>query len=338
MNRFLIGLVGVLLLMARPSFGDNRQEDVGAISATNNPEEQALDKVMMDDDAALDEVNVWIQENNAYATQGAGETKAQLNQRIIARLKTVREGYEGFLKKYPKNARGYLAYGSFLNDIGKEEEAHDQFEKARELDPKNPAAWNDLANYYGENGPTTNAFAYYARAVELDPTEPVYYENWATTVYLYRRDARGFYGINESQVFDKALALYQKAIQLDPTNFTLMTDYAESYYGIRPLRTNDALMAWTNALKIATDDTEREGVYIHLARVKLAAGRYAEVQAQLDEVTNAAYDALKARLQRNLKAKENPATNSVALTVTNSPAGLTNMVNVPLSSTPAKRP
>src|SRR5580704_10905405 len=131
MNRFLIGLVGVLLLMALPSFGDNRQDDVGVISATNNPEEQALDKVMMDDDAVLDEVNVWIQENNAYATQGAGETKAQLNQRIIARLKTVREGYEGFLKKYSKNARGYLAYGSFLNDIGEEEEAHDQFERAR---------------------------------------------------------------------------------------------------------------------------------------------------------------------------------------------------------------
>jgi tetratricopeptide (TPR) repeat protein len=336
MNRFLIGLVGVLLLMAQPSFGDNRQEDVGAISATNNPEEQALDKVMMDDDAALDEVNVWIQENNAYATQGAGETKAQLNQRIITRLKTVREGYEGFLKKYPKNARGYLAYGSFLNDIGEEEAAHDQFERARELDPKNPAAWNDLANYYGENGPTTNAFAYYARAVELDPTEPVYYENWATTVYLYRRDARAFYGINESQVFDKALALYQKAIQLDPTNFTLMTDYAESYYGIRPLRTNDALMAWTNALKIASDDTEREGVYIHLARVKLAAGRFAEVQAHLDAVTNAAYDALKARLQRNLKAKESGATNSFAFIMTNSPAALTNPANVPVG--PAKQP
>jgi tetratricopeptide (TPR) repeat protein len=334
MNRFIIGLVAGLLLVALPSFGDNRQDDVGIISATNNPEEQALDKVMMDDDAALDEINVWIQENNAYATQGAGETKAQLNQRILARLKTVREGYAGFLKNYPKSARGYLAYGSFLNDIGEEDNAHDQYERSRELNPTNSAAWNDLANYYGENGPTTNAFAYYAKAAELDPTEPVYYENWATTVYLYRKDAKEFYHIDEPQVFDKALALYQKAIQLDPTNFTLMTDYAESYYGIRPLRTNDALIAWTNALKIASDDLEREGVYIHLARVKIAGGFYADAQAQLDKITNSTYDALKARLIRNLKAKESGATNGAVMMMTNSSASLT---NVPVFSPAASK-
>jgi tetratricopeptide (TPR) repeat protein len=315
-----------LLFGALPLFGDSRLDDLSDDSSNiNTNAEPGLKKVMQDDDAALDEINVWIQENNAYATQGAGETKAQLNQRILARLKTVREGYEGFLKQYPKYARGYLAYGSFLNDIGEEDSARDEYERSRELDPTNAAAWNDLANYYGENGPTTNAFAYYARAAELDPAEPVYYENWATTVYLYRPDARRFYGITESQVFDKSLALYRKAIQLDPKNFTLMTDYAESYYGIRPLRTNDALEAWTNALDIADTDLEREGVYIHLARVKIAAGRYAEAQAQLDEITNSTYDALKARLQRNLKAKENPSTNDTMMMITNGSASLTNV-------------
>ena len=34
---------------------------------------------------------------------------------------------------------------------------------------------------------------------------------------------------------------------------------AESYYGIHPLRTNDALVAWTNALNVAHNDAEREG-------------------------------------------------------------------------------
>ena len=120
----------------------------------------------------------------------------------------------------------------------------------------------------------------------MNPNEPVYYQNLATTVYLYRKDAEQFYGINEQQVFDKALALYRKAMQLDPDNFPLATDYAQSYYGIRPLRTNDALVAWTNALQIAHDDIEREGVYIHLARIKIAAGRFDEARAQLDAVTN----------------------------------------------------
>ena len=229
---------------------------------------------MEDDDAALAEVDQWIQTNNALVATGAGETKDALNQRIHARLDTVRTNYANFLRRHPDSSRGYMAYGSFLDDIGDEEAGKVQFENASQIDPKNPAAWNNLANYYGENGPLTNAFADYARAIELDPTEPVYYQNLATMVYLYRKDARAFYGINEQQVFDKALDLYRKAVQLDPDNFSLATDYAESYYGIRPLRTNDALVAWTNALNIAHNDVEREGVFIHLARVKTVAGRF----------------------------------------------------------------
>jgi len=147
-----------------------------------------------------------------------------------------------------------------LSNIGEEEAALAQYETAAQLDPKNPAAWNQIANYRGEHGPITNAFADYARAIELNPAEPVYYQNLATTVYLYRKDARAFYGLSEEQVFDKALALYRQAMKLDPQDFLLATDYAITYYGIRPLRTNDALGAWTNALQTARDDNEREGV------------------------------------------------------------------------------
>lgn len=311
MRPILLGIISAFLAAAMAQADTDqgsRESDVDfSVSDTNNAEQTAFEKVMRDDDAAMDEVDGWIQENNAYAAKGAGESKQELNRKIRARLDEVRQGYLAFLRQYPTNAPAYLAYGSFLNDIGDEEGASVQYEKSRQLDPKNPAAWNDLANYYGENGPITNAFAYYAKAVQLNPSEPVYYENWATTVYLYRKDAKEFYGIDEAQVFDKALALYQKAVQLDPNNFLLMTDYAESYYGIKPLRVDDALMAWTNALKIATNDFEREGVYVHLARVKILAGRFSEAKAQLNMITNSAYDALKDRLQRSLIYHEKEA-------------------------------
>ena len=212
-------------------------------------------------------------------------------------MDVVRKKYEDFLRRYPNSTRGHLAYASFLNNIGEEEAAKDENEKARQLDPKDPAAWNNLANYYGEYGPITNALIYYARAIELDPSESVYYQNLAVMVYLYRTDAKSFYHLDEQQVFDKSLALYRKAVQLDPDNFPLVTEYAESYYGIRPLRTTDALVAWTNALQIAHDDVEREGVYIHLARIKMLAGRYTEARAQLDVVTNQTYASLKHTLE-----------------------------------------
>ena len=328
MNELLIGLVGALMATNQPLAVSNLiHQNVGVSVAMTNPgdpAEQELQKLMAEDDAAQAEVDKWIQTNNALAVTGAGESKEDLNKRIFARFDSVRKNYEDFLRSHPDDARGYMAYGSFLNDIGDEEAAKTQYENARQLDPKNPAVWNNLANYYGEYGTVTNAFAYYAEAIKLNSSEAVYYQNLATTVYLFRKDAREFYGINEQQVFDKALELYRKAVQLDPDNFPLATDYAQSYYGIKPLRANDALAAWTNALQIAHDDIEREGVYIHFARIKMAVGRFDEARAQLDAVTNSMYADLKARLERNLAERENAATNpavaKISVAVTNPPA------------------
>jgi tetratricopeptide (TPR) repeat protein len=315
-NGLLIGLLGALVATNQPRAVSNVvQQTTGvpvSIPNPNDPAEKELDQLMDKDDAAQAEVSKWIQDNNAFAAQGAGESREELNRRIMARLNGIRASYEDFLRRYPDFADGYLAYGSFLNDIGEEETAMRQNEKASQLDPKNPAAWNNLANYYCENGLLTNAFTDYAKAIELNPAEPVYYQNLATVVYLYRKDAEAFYGISEEQVFDKSLALYRKAVQLDPENFKLATDYSQSYYGIRPLRTNDALVAWTNALQIAHNDVEREGVYIHLARIKMAAGRFAEARAQLAAVTNSMYADLKHLLERGLAQRENKATNASA--------------------------
>jgi tetratricopeptide (TPR) repeat protein len=324
-NELLLGLVGALIATNQPRAVSNLIQQNAGVSVTmvnpNDPAERELTQLMAEDEAALVEVDKWIRDNNAFAARGAGEPREALNRRILARFELVRKDYEDFLRRYPDFARGHLAYGSFLNDIGEEDAAVAQYGKAAQLDPKNPAAWNQLANYYGEHGPVTNAFVDYTKAIELNPAEPVYYQNLATMVYLFRKDARAFYGISEEQVFDKALALYRKAMQLNPQNFLLAADYAESYYGIRPLRTNDALGAWTNALQIAHDDNEREGVYLHLARIKTAAGRFAEARAHLNGVTNAAFADLKRRLEQNLAKRENCATNTHAAGVfTNAPA------------------
>jgi cytochrome c-type biogenesis protein CcmH/NrfG len=331
-NDLTIGLLSAMLATNQPQAASNLVlQNTGVPVATvssNDPAEQELQKLMIDDDAASDEVDKWIRDNDALAAKGAGESKEELNKRIRARFDIVRKGYEDFLLQHTGSAHGYMAYGSFLNDIGDEDEAKAQYENARQLDPKNPAVWNNLANYYGEHGPATNAFEYYAKAIRLEPAEPVYYQNLATTVYLFRRDAEQFYGINEQQVFDKALALYRKAIQLDPNDFPLATDYAQSYYGIKPLRTNDALVAWTNALQIARDDNEREGVLIHLARIKIAAGYFAGAKAQLDAVSNAVFADIKNRLERNLAERENPPTNKPPGNVSNRVVSVTNIVAV----------
>jgi len=312
MDSFLIGLLGALIATNQPSAVSNFVTRTTGISVTipnpNDPVEKEYQQLLETDDAAQEEVDNWIRDETAFREQGAGLPDATLKARIEQRLKTARDAYDIFLRQHQDHARARLAYGSFLMEVHEEEEAAVQMEKARELDPKNPAAWNNLANYYGHRSPVKKAFEYYAKAIELNPNEPVYFQNLATTVFLFRPDAMEFYKIDETQVYDKALELYRKAMKLDPDNFVLASDYAQSFYGIRPVRTGEAIAAWESALKIAPDDKEREGVYIHLARIKLNAERFEEVRQHLNSVTNEMYAALKNRLIRNLERREKSAT------------------------------
>ncbi|MSU60897.1 MAG: hypothetical protein EXS31_00630 [Pedosphaera sp.] len=269
-----------------------------------DPIEHEYEKLLELDDAAQEEVDKWIRDAKAFEVKGSSLPEAMLNSKIEQRFGEVKKSYETFLQLHPKHAKARLAYGSFLNDIQEDGAAVTHWEKARELDPSNPAAWNNLANHYGHRGPIKKSFEYYDKAIELNPKEPVYLQNLATTVYLFRDDAMGHYHITEDQVFAKALDLYRQALKLDPKNFPLATDLAQSYYGIKPLRTKEALEAWEYAVKVANDNIEREGVYLHMARVELNSGMFIAARQHINIVTNQMYDVLKGRLIRNLAEKE----------------------------------
>ncbi|MGV3774296.1 MAG: tetratricopeptide repeat protein [Verrucomicrobiales bacterium] len=271
-------------------------------------------RLLQIDDAAQKEADRWIKEFNAFEAQapGSGGSQAALSLKVEQRLDLVRKAYEDFLTRYPKHVEGRLAYGSFLNDIQEEAAAVVQWDKARELDPTNPAAYNNLANYYGHFGPIKKAFEYYEKAIELNPKEPVYLQNFATTTYLFRKDAMERYGISETEVFNRALDLYKRAIKLDPQNFLLAVDLAESYYGIRPLRTQEALDAWNHALSVAENDAAKQGVFLHMARVQLNSGMFEEARQKLDMVTHPEMQALKVRLERNLAEKKAKAASANA--------------------------
>jgi len=320
-SNFLIGLISALVATTTSAAISNlvvkgTSAPVATVNA-NDPGEKELQKLMDQDDEAQAEVDKWIRENQEFVAKGAGVSSAALNQRILTRFEPVRKAYDDFIARHPKNVRARVAYASFLGDISDEDGAFKQLEKARELDQTDPAVWNNLANYYGHQGPVTKAFDYYAKAIELNPNEAVYYHNFGTTVFLFRKDAVEHFNITEQQVFDKALELYSHALKLDPANFPLASDVAQTYYGIKPPRTDDALRSWTNALSLAHDEIEREGVYVHFARIKTHSGRFAEAHAHLNAITNEMYADLKKRLVRALDEKESEArgTNAPAATV-----------------------
>jgi len=311
-GNLLIGLLSAAMATNQPVAVSNFVAATTGLSVNvpdpNDPVEKEYRKVMEEDDAATDEVDKWIRENQAFVEKGGGAPKDVLNHRIRERLGVVRKAYEDFLKRHPDHARAHLAFGAFLDDMKQEDAAAEEFEKARQLDPKNPAPWNNLANHFGHDGPIRKAFEYYEKAIELDSTQSVYYRNLGDIVFLFRKDSKEYYHLDDDQqVFDRALKLYDKALQLDPHNFPVAQDLAQTYYGIKPFRTDAALRAWTNALNIATTDIEREGVYVHFARIELNAGNFNEARGILGTVTNEMYTVLKTRLLKNLSERENQA-------------------------------
>jgi tetratricopeptide (TPR) repeat protein len=308
-----MGLLGLILSVGQlPAATNAVVQTTNAAVATpdpNDPVEKEYKKLLADDDLAQNEIDAWLRDNEKFTKEGAGVPSDEMSRRIRERLTPVGSAYAEFIKRHPDHARARVAYGSFLNDIHDEDGAQTQWEKALALNPKDPAVYNNLANLYGHIGPVKKAFDYYAKAIELNPREPIYYHNMGDTVFLFRKDAREFYGITEQQVFDKALGLYAEALKLDPKNFPLASELAQTYYGIRPMRLDDALKAWTNTLAIAQSEIEREGVYVHLARLNLIAGRFALARTQLNCVTNETYTELKGRLARNIETQEKQAQN-----------------------------
>ncbi len=310
MASLLSGLLGLLVATNQSSAASNLvYEKTGArleVSDPNDPVERDYQRVLALDDAAQTEVERWLADDEKLNAAGAGLSGASLRARIRQRLEPVEQEYRAFLTRQPKHARGRIAFGSFLGEIGREDEAAEQYLQAREIDPKNTAAWNNLANYYGHNGPATNAFACYEKAIELNPKEPIYFQNFATTVYLFRQDATNYFRIPEQQVFDKAMHLYRQALALDPENFPIATDLAQTYYGIEPPRVKDAFAAWHAAMKLARNAEERDGVRIHLARWHRTAGDFEAVRRELEPVTNVVFRVAKERILKSLEPVAGP--------------------------------
>lgn len=250
------------------------------------------------DARALEEVEQWV---------NLGPGGAALRKRMDERFAEVRRAYEHFLRRHPAHARARVAFGNFLNESADEDAAKLQWEQALAIAPNDAEVWNNLANFFGHRGPVKKAFEYYAKAVELAPREATYYQNFATTVFLFRKDAREFYQISEDEVFDRAMQLYRKALEIEPDNYELAVDLAQSYYSIKPSRIPEAVAAWNYTLKLAPDDLQRERAHLHLARFKIRTGLFEEARRHLNVITNAFNEPVRVRVLRDLEAREKKA-------------------------------
>ncbi|HEV2209960.1 MAG TPA: hypothetical protein VG167_14360 [Verrucomicrobiae bacterium] len=299
-------LWAALVFSAAGIVANTAQAAERAVSQGIAGEDKEYEALIAKEAAAQAEVESWRKENRAAVAKGAGVAPAELEQRITERLNGIEQAYRDYLGRHPNEARARLAYGCFLNDRQDEAGAQAQWERVLALDPANADAYNNLAGRYCESGPIKKAFEFFSRSIELKPTEAAYYHNFADALYVLRSHAMTNYGLNEQQVFSKALLLYSNAARLDPHNSMFAWDFAQTYYALKPLPYQDALRAWTNALASADKEADREAIYLHLARVKMLAGWLNEARAQLNGVTNQDAAGPKAALLRAMEERQSP--------------------------------
>jgi tetratricopeptide (TPR) repeat protein len=162
--------------------------------------------------------------------------------------------------------------------------------------PKQAAEyWNDWGTEYSRTGPMTNMFVCFLNAVRLMPHESIYHRNLATSLFMYRKDAKEFFGVDEAQVFSMSLREYRKARILDPNNIELAKELALAHYAIRPFRTEEALTEWERVLAMADkgSSVDKEEIYLNLGRVNYMAARYSEAQKWLSKVKSPAHEEIR---------------------------------------------
>ena len=294
---FLVVAVGVLIAGGyRPAAAKIISTPV-RLPANPAATEQEFQRLQARSHTVTAGVDKWI--DTAYQ-HGIDNTRIALSLRVKLIYEASSRAYEDFLERNPEHTTAQDAYAQLEEDMKSRVAEVKEWEEAQDIDPQEPDDWNRLAHYYGHVGPIKKVFECYAKAIELDPGEPVYYQNLANSIFLYRSDAKDYFQINEQQVFDRALELHYQARKLDPDNFDLASDLAQTYYGIKPERWDDAVSAWAYVLPLARNDLEREGIYLQLGRVEISARRFEDARRHLDHVHDETYNEMKVLLLNKL--------------------------------------
>ena len=326
MSDLLMGALSLLLATNRPVALSNLVSDTlapfagtAAVDPTD-PTEIEFQAILKDDDDGEDEIEKILAHApppNPTPSADLMPQREAVRKQLVEVINRVRGKYENFLKTHPNHVRARLAFADHLDTHGEDYEVLEQLKLALESDPKNAVTWNNYANHFAHVGPITNGFAAYEKAIELRPFEPLYHFNYGTTVFLFRKDAMEYFRCDEQAVFERALQEYRLCRKLAPSSFRYAYEYAQTYYGVKPVPSTtpeekraaelhlaeQALTAWREALAVSDNETDREGVFVHMARWQIKMGRWEEARANLANVTRPEHAELKARLSRNLVAK-----------------------------------
>jgi len=228
------------------------------------------------------------------------------------------QDYDDFLKKYPKYAPAYAAYGTMLSrlDMGREAAAvltrgDDIFAAtAKEPGADTPAfrkAWallkNQLGNYTAEEGHPLEASAFFLSAIDLVPDEALYHYQLGMLLAEAHDDFVKAGNQTRAEVEKSMQQAFRRAAELAPKRFEFQYRYAESFYDMGEPDWDAALKCWAALEEGAETPVERETMRLHAANILLKQGKPDHARLMLATVTEPVLAAQKQKLVAQLPAE-----------------------------------
>ncbi len=158
-----------------------------------------------------------------------------------------------------------LTLGSVYVEIGKYNDAKEQFQKVLEIDPHNSEAYYGKANALVSLGQTTEAEASYKKAIEMKPS---YWAGYNWFGIFYWRQGK----------FREAAAQFQQVITLTPNNSLGYSNLGWMYSNLN--MNEKAIEMFQKSLALQEDYR----TYSYIAAIYFQMGKYAEAAREYENV------------------------------------------------------
>ncbi len=239
------------------------------------------------------------QMNQEIATLRTALSLMQLSreQQTDEQIAATRKLYDDLIARYPNESESHVALGEYLQVLGRNEAAYQQWAIALQLDPKRPDILAAQADLLLQTGQIVAAADALEKAASLEPKNAAHLYGLAHIYTLFRRDLMASRHLSEDELITRGTEYFRHAAELAPDNLAYAKAYAEAFYTQPKPDWNLARTAWESLL---ARSNEKDFIHTHLVRINIQLHDKAGANAHLEGLTDPAFASVKAKLQRQV--------------------------------------
>lgn len=223
-----------------------------------------------------------------------------VNPDMERRITQISQEWQSYIADNPEDVEARILYGKFLLNFEQRESAVEQFIIADSIDDSIPVVKQLIGNYLAEHGLYTESLTWFLQAISLAPKEPRYHFQVGELLYQFRWQFLDD-GSFTREVLDRDMqAAFGQAAFLLPQDFQVQLRYGESFYDLEKPKWHLALSVFQQTLPLAVNETEKQAVHLHLARVHMHLQNEKDARDHLANVTLPAYSATKLQVEAAL--------------------------------------